>query len=63
MYRLLCYGSYALVAWTLLAGTIALGVANAAWARRETWVTWGDGAGRVRFVVGEDGLSAEVPRK
>ena len=45
MYRLVCYGSYALVAWTLLAGAIALGAANAAWARRETWVTWSDGPG------------------
>src|SRR5512138_430248 len=45
MYRLLCYGSYALVVWTLLAGAIALGAANAAWAHRAEWVTWWDGPG------------------
>jgi hypothetical protein len=45
MYRLLCYGSYALLVCALLAGAIALGAANAAWTHRETWVTWSDGPG------------------
>ena len=45
MYRLLCYVSYSLVVWTLLAGAIALGAANAAWAHRHHWVTWWDGPG------------------
>lgn len=44
---MLCYISYALVGWTMLAGAVAYGEANAAWALRHEGVTWCEGPGFV----------------